>query len=549
MGKWMRLFGLIGSVLAIATTFSGSAGGQTVGQTVGLAVEQVARGIVFEDLDGNRRFSAADRPMPGIRVSNGLDIVLTDNDGRYELPIEPGGAVFVIKPQGFMTPVNELNLPRFFYMHKPDGSPKLRFAGSEPTGPLPQSIDFPLRAQEEPNLFEVVLFGDPQPRNVTEVDYVAQDVVRDLIGSQSAFGVTLGDIVFDDLSVMGPLNETVALIGIPWYNVIGNHDVNTDVKTRELINETFENHYGPSHYSFDYGQVHFVVLDNIGWGEVADKPGTFQFQAEFGARQREFLRRDLEIIPKEQMVVLLMHVPLLGTADRLEMFRLIEDRPLCISLSAHTHNHTHVFVDESNGWAGQQPHHHIVNVTVSGNWWSGKKDERGIPHTMMSDGGPNGHTVLRFDGKKYELDYHAAGVEAGQQLRIELPEQLSADAVSGLAMFVNVFNGSSRSTVEYRIDKSEAWTPMVKVEQNDPSYVALAEEDKLHAIFGGTRMGGANLSSHLWRVELAGALSPGVHLVEARTTDMHGRTFLGQRSIRVSEGKAEAVKPAVTGSK
>ena len=36
---------------------------------------------------------------------------------------------------------------------------------------------------------------------------------------------------FDDLSVMEPHNQSVALIGIPWYNVIGNHDLNTDAQT------------------------------------------------------------------------------------------------------------------------------------------------------------------------------------------------------------------------------------------------------------------------------------------------------------------------------
>ncbi|MFT4099088.1 MAG: hypothetical protein QM651_18350, partial [Rhodoblastus sp.] len=32
-----------------------------------------------------------------------------------------------------------------------------------PTAPLPASLDFPLRAQEEPSAFDVVLLTDPQP--------------------------------------------------------------------------------------------------------------------------------------------------------------------------------------------------------------------------------------------------------------------------------------------------------------------------------------------------------------------------------------------------
>jgi hypothetical protein len=43
------------------------------------------------------------------------------------------------------------NLPRFAYVHAPDGSPDLgfRFAGLAPSGKLPASIDFALRGQPE----------------------------------------------------------------------------------------------------------------------------------------------------------------------------------------------------------------------------------------------------------------------------------------------------------------------------------------------------------------------------------------------------------------
>ena len=55
------------------------------------------------------------------------------------------------------------------------------------------------------------------------------DVIEPLVAENKAigatFGVTLGDVVFDDLSVFEPMNRAVALLDIPWYNVIGNHDI------------------------------------------------------------------------------------------------------------------------------------------------------------------------------------------------------------------------------------------------------------------------------------------------------------------------------------
>ena len=178
--------------------------------------------------------------------SNGKQIVLTDQLGRYQLPVEADSAIFVIKPSGFRTSLDDNNLPQFYYLHKPDGSPKLKYPGVAPTGPLPQSIDFPLYEQTEPEAFKILLFGDPQPRNNLEVDYISQDVVSELIGDTSAFGVTLGDIAFDNLKTFKSLNQSIAMIGIPWYNVLGNHDLNLDAKTRKNINETFEATYGPS---------------------------------------------------------------------------------------------------------------------------------------------------------------------------------------------------------------------------------------------------------------------------------------------------------------
>src|SRR5262249_44368416 len=153
-----------------------------------------------------------------------------DDRGRYELPVTDDTILFVIKPRGWRTPLSDDLLPRFYYIHKPHGSPELTYPGVSPTGPLPESVDFPLTPHEEPDRFQAILFCDTQPRNQKEIDYISHDVIEDLIGAKAALGVTLGDIVFDDLSLMQPLSRTIALLSIPWYNVIGNHDINRDAR-------------------------------------------------------------------------------------------------------------------------------------------------------------------------------------------------------------------------------------------------------------------------------------------------------------------------------
>ena len=58
-------------------------------------------------------------------------------DGRYTLPLPEEATIFVIKPAGFMPPVEPLtNLPRFYRIHQPKGSPaelNLAFEGLAPT--------------------------------------------------------------------------------------------------------------------------------------------------------------------------------------------------------------------------------------------------------------------------------------------------------------------------------------------------------------------------------------------------------------------------------
>jgi len=510
------------------------------------AQAETARGVVFHDANGNGRFEPGEPTLENMRVSNGRDVTKTDAEGRYELEVDNDDIVFVIKPSGWRTPLDENHLPRFYYIHKPAGSPESKFAGVAPTGPLPPSINFPLYPQSEPAQFRAILFGDPQPRNQKEVDYIAHDVVEELIGADASFGVTLGDIVFNDLNVFEPLNKTIAFIGIPWYNVIGNHDINMDAKTDAESDETFERIYGPAYYSFDYGQVHCLVVDEVQWHvAVEGKSGTYR--GGLGVQQMEFIRNDLQQIPEDQLVMLLMHIPLVDVQDRQELYRLIEKRPFCISVSGHTHHHEHRFITKKDGWNGAEPHHHIINVTVCGSWWSGAPDERGIPHTTMADGAPNGYSIISFDGTKYTLDFKAAGRSADYQMQIVAPELVRADQLAESEVFVNVFNGSEKSKVEIQVADSD-WLAMERVVQADPGLQAVFEaEEALLATQTPkpfTVIKKPKGSTHLWKATLPTGLAAGTHLIRIRAIDMHGRPNAASRVLRVAPAPVPAVPAA-----
>lgn len=525
----------------------------TLGWTGATRAER-AVGVVYHDENRDGLRQQTEPGVPGVAVSNGREIVTTDAEGRYELEVGDDTVIFVIKPRDWMTPVDDQQLPKFYYVHKPKGSPPdLRFAGVPPTGPLPASVDFPLYRRSEPSTFKALFFGDTQPRNVREVEYIAHDVIEPLIAENreigAAFGVTLGDVVFDDLDVFGPLNQAVALLGIPWYNVIGNHDLNQDAKDDDHADETWERIYGPPYYAFDHGPVHFLALDDVRWFVGQDGKG--RYVGGLGERQMAFIRNDLARIPKDQLVVLMMHIPLVNVEDRKELYDLIAARPFALSISAHTHFQQHLFLGEEDGLRGPKRHHHVINVTVCGSWWRGAPDERGIPHATMRDGAPNGYSILTFDGHDYDIEFRPASRPRSYQMNIDAPEEVEAAAAGGVEVLVNVFAGSEESTVEMRVGESAAWTPLERVAVEDPFYAATKDrEDALLAAAMAAREARGEKpgrvtelpfiplpevvkSPHIWRGRLPEGLPPGTHLIEVRTTDRFGKTYADRRSIRV----------------
>ena len=318
-----------------------------------------ATGTVFHDQNRNGSRDDGEPGLEGIAVSNQKEVVQTDAEGRWELPHDDDTIFFVIKPRGWTPPLNADKTPRFYYVHKPAGSPEnLRHKGVAPTGDLPTSIDFALTKQDEPDKFKAIFFGEPQPSTIEQVDHIAHDVIAELIGTDAKFGVTLGDIMFDRLELFTPSNANLALIGIPWYNVIGNHDLNMDSETDAGSDETFHRFYRPNYYSFDYAPTHFIVLDDVNWG-VVQRNSHRSYNGGLDAGQLAFVAADLALVPDEKLVMLMMHIPLLDIGNRKELYRMIESRPYTLSISGHTHWQAHKYIGKEDGWQGAEPHHHI----------------------------------------------------------------------------------------------------------------------------------------------------------------------------------------------
>ncbi len=495
-------------------------------------------GFVFNDSNNNGGKDKNEKGIAGVPVSNGREVVLTDTNGKYELPVGNDNIIFVIKPSGYKVPVNPNNLPQYYHIHKPHGSPDVKYKGVPPTGNPPMSFDFALYPAIENDNFSMLLFGDPQAYNPEEMDFFYRGIVSELEGIQGiAFGLSLGDLVGDDLNLFKPYIEIINKIGIPWYNVLGNHDLNFDVSADSLSDETFEAHFGPSSYAFNFGKVHFIILDNILY---PDPEGKRTYRGGLRDDQFEFLRNNLKFVPQDHLVVLVGHIPLnpeggntFRDEDRQKLFDILKNYPHNLSLSAHTHVQKHVFFTKEDGWKQDKHHHHFNVGTTSGSWYTGKPDSNGVPVSTMRDGTPKGYAFLNFKGNNYSINYKVAGKPAEYQMSVYAPKVAGYKSRSWPGIYVNFFIGSSTDEVMFRINKGE-WRKMSYFEDYDPGYLAeLFKWDSTEQLFPGKRPSNPVHCKHLWRTFVPTDLEPGEHTIEIKATDMFGNEHFGMKKFKI----------------
>ena len=484
------------------------------------AAPACAGGVVYEDLNGNGRRDPAEPGVPGVRVSDGEALVTSDARGGWRLPASSGRSFFVIKPAGYEFAVGADGLPAFW--RPAPGSPASGEGGDIGCG------DFALRRQAAPSTLRVLLFGDPQPKSMQDVGYYERDIVAPLLaqpgGAGADLGLSLGDIVNDDVSLYPAMKAVTARLRVPWLHVAGNHDLDPGVMDDARSLQAFHAAFGPDTLAWEEPQAVFIALD-----DVVAQPG--QRPAYVGGLREEqfaFLRAYLPTVPRERLLVVAVHIPFFDAAapgqaptfrvaDRERLFALLRDFPHVLLLSAHTHNQRHVFHDAAVGWHGAAPLHEYNVGAACGAFWSGVKDAAGIPDARMSDGTPNGYATLEVGkGGAYTLAWHPARDPAGAQLSVHAPKVLRRGAYPAWGVYANVFMGRDDTRVEFQVDGG-AWKPMVRVLQPDPSLLAEnARDDEAAHLRGYDRSPEAVPSQHLWRAALPTDLAAGTHQVQVR---------------------------------
>jgi hypothetical protein len=496
----MKRFESISVAALVALLIAGSA-----------AVANVT-GTVYNDLNRNGQMDADEPGIAGVCVSNGKEVVKTDASGQYVLPEYDDMVVFVVKPTGYMTPVDANNLPVFSYVHKPAGSPAelQRFRGLEPTGPLPAAVNFALYRVDEPEQFKVIVNGDSQVYNDREINYLRDSFVADVKANHpdAAFCISMGDNIGDELALFPRYHAVMGEMGIPVYYVPGNHDMDFDVSDPADSFDTHKRYTRALYYSFNYGKVHFMIINSVQYPSPKRNGG---YNGEIDATQMEWIANDLAMVPEDHLIVLNMHIPVVSDEDRTgngglkhqvdnreELYALLEGRK-ALTMGGHTHTLSHFLPgDELEGWNQPTPIPQIIVGAACGSWWSGELDDNLVPYSYQRCGTPRNYLVFDFDGDNYKDTFKGSLMDAARQMhmgfltdrfvawyeaRVAGAENATildldnrnlltqADLQSG-SLVVNFYNGSTDSIVMAQFDDGVPVEGLKTLELMDPFALA-----------------------------------------------------------------------------
>ena len=471
-------------------------------------------GRVFVDENRDGTGDEDETGLADVMVTNGRDVTLTDDEGRYSLPVFDNMTVSITQPAGYQVPLDEYNIPQFHYNHLPEGSPDLRYGGIEPTGPLPAELNFPVVESEETAKAEqgCVIAGDLQTYDEEEIEYARAGAIKDLSERDDYAGcgtLFVGDVVGDDLSLYPAIKELVGETNGPARFLPGNHDLDFDAPSAEHSFDTFRAQLAPAYYSYDVGDVHVIALNTVDYPCVAaddspegiedhcsDPEGSPSYNGRIGDDQLAWLESDLENVDPDKLVVVAGHIALLNYADEgsavhqvdqvARVHELLEGRE-AVSVAGHSHSIENMRTgDDVEGWRDLfgiegLPFPHITVGAISGDWYSGEVGEEGYPTAIGRDGGRPGVVTLDIEGSDFQERYTVTdesddvqtqlGINSptyrawfderrewnddpvGEAPELDAPLVLDRDDLAdGSWLTTNFFLGSTGSTVEVSID-------------------------------------------------------------------------------------------------
>ena len=482
--------------------------------------------------------------VPNAVVSDGVKVVKTDKDGVYQLAsAKYHKYVFVSVPSGY-EPLRSGILPVIHSQLSQSSS-------------VPERVDFQLKKVSGQDNHTMLLLGDIHLANRTNDRKQFKSFVDDVNAytasvSGPVYGLTLGDMTWDlywetnNYGYKDYLADAQAITGLTVYQTIGNHDHSMYQIGDYNTVEEYKKIVGPTYYSFNLGQVHYVVLDNVECTNsepAKDDNGKAcyvrAYKDHLVDQQLDWLQKDLSFVPVSTPLVIAMHIPMYkpGGSVRMDgaakLASLVSQYPQVHVFTAHTH--TIYNVDKS---AENHIFEHNAG-SVCGTWWWTNQETPGVH--IGQDGSPGGYTLLKVNGTDFQWQYKATGSSVDKQFRTYdrnsiflspgkyIPsatnESYKADFKPGLwaspdasnEVYINVWNWDP----SWKLEVSENGTALLpsQVTVPDPlhliAYTAKRINKNTKATFATTD------NSHTFKVKASSANST----LEIKVTDRFGNVY------------------------
>lgn len=253
----------------------------------------VVKGTVFEDSNGNTVQDKNEKGIANVAVSDQINVAVTDSDGNFVLNTNSDFPYVVVsQPSGYVG--------TFYY-------------------PKTEEVIFPLKKAKEQSHFKFIHASDTHLDSLNLPRMARFRQMADSIGAD--FIVISGDLIRDALrqteataSAYYKLYvQEISKFKIPVYSAVGNHEIFGIERDKSLVStehplygkKMYRHFLGPNYYSFNYGGIHFISIDDVDYQNLYYFGGVDSLQL-------KWLEKDLKPVPKTTPIITFNHIPFMS---------------------------------------------------------------------------------------------------------------------------------------------------------------------------------------------------------------------------------------------
>ena len=452
------------------------------------------KGIV---LFGNVTDDVTGDPISGVIISDGYFSTITNEKGEYKFNVHIDARhVFYSVPENYEIPIR-------------NGTPEIFKEIETNNDSLQRNFELTQLKNGVENEFTLFCVADPQVWDTRTLNRFNSETMEDLKKEATkhkvVYGVSLGDLVGDTPELFGEIKRSFSSTEVPFFHTIGNHDFIKNAENSIQAIEEYENNFGPVNFSFNRGNSHIVVMNNVLF------KANQSYEGGFTNEQIKWLGSNLQYVPKEKLLIVCVHIPVTDTRE-------IVNRAKFLELIMHF-NETHIISGHyhlnHNVWLENYGIYEHITGAASGLVWSG---------TVNKDGAPNGYGVYEISGNKIkDWHYKSTNHDRNFQMRIYAPNTFGDKEGYVVA---NVWNADEKWKIELfenGIHRGE----MKQYRDYDPGTYAFIKSTGRIEPGNENSHGWYNRTSHLYRLKANNPLSS----FTVKATDRLGNVYYQNQMV------------------